>query len=134
MQAHEYGLAAIVGAGALVALWAGRNLAVAEPAAGAALGAAAVLVLLAILPRLRMSSGTAREEPYDSLVLLRESFRQGVMGRQAILSTLGGLEAEVFGSRYATLSLEEEERLRTSSPRAFRKWVDERLAQLERAS
>ena len=134
MQAHEYGLAAIVGAGALVALWAGRNLAVAEPAAGAALGAAAVLVLLAILPRLRTSSGTAREEAYDSLVLLRESFRQGVMGRQAILSTLGGLEAEVFGSRYATLSLEEEERLRTSSPRAFRKWVDERLAQLERAS
>jgi hypothetical protein len=124
----------LVVATAGVAVWAGPNVGVAEPAAGAALLTAAVLVLLAVLPRVRRNRGAFREEHFDTLVLLRESFQQGVMGRQAILSTLAGLEAEVFGARRSTLTLEEEERLRTSSARVFRTWVDGRLNELERAS
>ncbi|MCI4354403.1 MAG: hypothetical protein L3K06_03455 [Thermoplasmata archaeon] len=134
MQAHEWGLALVVVLGAAAAFFAGPNLAVAEPAAAAALLAAAVLVSLTVVPRVRAPSAVFRETHYDTLVLLRESFRQGVMGRAAILSTLSGLEAEVFGSRRASLTLEEEDGLRRASPRAFRAWVDARLTELERAS
>jgi hypothetical protein len=134
VAAPTLGLLAVAIGLAAVAVWAGANVGVAAPAAAAALVAALAWTLLTIAPRVRPASATYREEHYETLVLLRESFRQGVMGRQAILSALGGLEAQVFGSRRATLSLDEEDRLRTASARVFRDWVEGRLSDLERAS
>ena len=122
----------VLGAG--VALWAGPSVALAEPAAGVALLATTGWAAYALWPRLRRPAADRFTERFDTLVLLRESFRQGVMGRQAVLSTLHGLEAEILGARRASMSLEEEEHLRTAPPREFRAWVDGRLAELEKAS
>jgi hypothetical protein len=134
VEAHELFFLVVAGIGAGVAVWAGPNAGVAEPAAGIALLATAVLATLVLLPFRRPADAGSWGSSPNPLALLRDSSRQGILGRPAILSSLVGLETDVFGPRRALLSLEEEEHLRKVSAREFRAWVDGRLAELERAS
>ena len=130
----ELALGAGVALAVAVSLWAGPNLASAAPAAAAAIVLAAALVAPGILRRVRPRPASVRITDFDSLVGLRNAFQKGTLGRQEILATLTGLEANLLGARREVVSLEQEERLRRVPSGEFRKWVDGRLDELERVS
>jgi hypothetical protein len=117
-----------------VAVWAGTNVAVAEPAAAGALLLGAVWLALAIQPRLRRMDDGIDPTQFEGLTFLGDAFEEGAMGRQTIIATISGLDSEVFGSRHAALGLDEEMRLSRASPREFREWVNVRLTELEGAT
>ncbi len=134
MQGRDWGLLLLALAGVVVALWAGTNSAVAEPAAAGALLVAALWIYLAIRPRLRRSGPSVDPGRFDRAELLRADIEEGAMGRQTILATISGLESEVFGARRRALTLDEEMRLSRAPAREFRQWVDAHLTELERAT
>jgi len=124
------GIAAATG----VAVWAGPNAAVAVPAAGLAVAGVALLAALSFVGRLRPSRTLFRPPERATLVLLREGFRSGPLGRQSIITALGGLDASIRGPRRAPVSMDEESRIREMPSADFRRWVETRLAELERES
>jgi hypothetical protein len=124
------GLAAAV----VAALWAGPNLAVAEPAAAVAVALGAAWMALEILPRLRRLTPPVDPTRFDRVDSLGEIFEEGAMGRQTIIATINGLESEVFGVRRLPLSLDDEIRLSRAPAKEFRAWVDARLTELELAT
>jgi len=130
----EWGWLFLIGAAVAIALWAGPNLAVAEPAAGAALLLTTAWAVGSLFPRLRRPVRSISSAPYDSLTMLGQAFQEGAMGRQTILATIGTLETEVFGGRRVLLSVEEERHLVGAPPAEFLAWVNARLSALERAS
>jgi len=134
MQGRDWMLLLIVAVAGIAAIWAGANVAVAEPAAAIAIGVAALWMALAILPRLRRSGPSVHPAQFDRLVLLNETVEEGAMGRQTIIATISGLESEVFGSRRAGLTLDEELRLSRAPPQEFREWADRHLTELEGAT
>jgi hypothetical protein len=117
-----------------VALWAGPNVAVAEPAAAVAIVLGAGALAVEVLPRLRRLEPAADPARFERIASMGELFEAGAMGRQTILSTIGALESEVFGSRREPLTLDDEIRLTKAPAKEFREWVDAHLSALERAS
>ena len=61
------------------------------------------------------------------LVVLRESYQSGPLGRQAIVSTVASLEQTRTRGAEARMSPDEERRLIASPLEEFRAWLDERL-------
>jgi hypothetical protein len=127
-------LATLAAAGSGIALWAGPNLDVAVPAAATGVACAVALALLGFARQVRVPKGADVLGEYDSFLLLRSAFQKGLLGRAAIMASIAGLEAELLGPRRNVRSLDEEEALRTASPREFVGWVDGRLNELEAAS
>jgi hypothetical protein len=117
-----------------VAVWAGDNTGVAVPAAAAAVLGIALLASMSFAGRIRPTRSTFRPPERATLVLLRESFRSGPLGRQSIITTIGGLDASIRGSRRAVVSMDEESRIREMPPSEFRQWVETRLSELEQES
>ncbi len=127
-------LAALAAAAIGIALWAGPNVDLAAPAATVACLAAVALAAGPLVDRLRPERLPEPPVEADTLVRLGASFREGVLGRRSILATLGGLELAALGRSYHPLGLEEEEKLVAATPAEFRRWVEGRLAELERLS
>jgi hypothetical protein len=121
--------AAVLASAAAVA--AGSNLDGATFFALIALIFAGAATALSLRPYRRPSPSSAASPESDSLTILRESFRSGQLGRRNILTTLRGLERDLAGDRRAPPSLDEERALMDATADAFRRWVDERLSELE---
>ena len=134
LDGADLGLIAATVAGTALALWASSNVTVGGSAAALAIAAVSLLAFRAIVERVRLPRRPPAVPEYDSMILLRDSFRSGVLGRQAILTTVGGIEARVRGGGRRLLSLEEEERLKGASSEQFRSWVLRRVEELERES
>lgn len=66
-----------------------------------------------------------------TLVLLRDSFRSGPLGRQAIVATVVSLEHHGAAAAAPGMNPDEERRLIALDPPAFRAWLDGRLDRLE---
>ena len=116
------------------AVWAGPNLAVAEPAAAAALLLGALWVTVQVLPRLRRLGPVSDPSRFDRPEFIGDAVEEGDLGRQTIISTINGLESEVFGARRVPLTLEDERDLARAPASEFRAWVNARLDALERAT
>ena len=67
----------------------------------------------------------------STLALLRDSFRTGQLGRQAIVATVVSLERDTGLAREG-MNPEEERRLTRLDAAGFRTWLDGRLERLER--
>ncbi|HEV8049050.1 MAG TPA: hypothetical protein VGP88_00480 [Thermoplasmata archaeon] len=134
MREEPAGLALLVLGGILAAA---AIAATVEPGVGTALAAtgaalAGAGVLLLVSPAVRHRGPTAPDDPVgSSLVLLREAFRSGPLGRQAIIASVVSLEQGTTGATLRRLDPEEERRLVASDPAAFRAWLDQRLTRLE---
>lgn len=127
-----FGFLLLGGAVAAIAAAATHDLGIATALAalGAALGGIGVLVLLSPVTGRAHSA----EAPIvgASLVVLRESFQSGPLGRQAIVSTVASLEQTRTRGLEPRMSPDEERRLVASPPDEFRAWLDARLEILER--
>jgi hypothetical protein len=127
-----FGFLLLGGAFAAIAAAATHDLGIATALAaiGAALGGVGVLVLLSPV----VGRAHAVEAPIVGapLVILRESFQSGPLGRQAIVSTVGSLEQARTQGAEARRSPDEERRLIASPLTEFQAWLDERLDVLER--
>ncbi|MCI4360468.1 MAG: hypothetical protein L3J91_02085 [Thermoplasmata archaeon] len=134
MEPIDWGLLLLILGAVGLALYAGPNVGLAQPAAAAALAFTALWAIVALLPRLRWSRGWTAPAGFDRLSLLTDALEQGQLGRQTVLSTIASLESEVLGSRGLTLTLDQEIQLARSPPAVFRAWVDARLTELEKAS
>jgi hypothetical protein len=127
-------LLAIAFVATAVAVWADTNLAVAVPAAGVALIAAALLFLDAWAaggrPILRAS---VRRPPalHDSL---RVAFRSGRMGRETVVDLLDRLERAGPNPELPARRPEELASLARLSPAEFRDYLRQRLDELEARS
>jgi hypothetical protein len=97
--------------------------------AGAALAIVGSVLLLA--PNVRHPHSEEAPIVGSPLVLLRDAFQSGPLGRQAIIATVVSLEASGRSSGATGMSPDEERRLIQLDPRAFRAWLDERLTRLE---
>ena len=134
MDARGWALLLGVGVATGAAIWAGPNVAVAEPAAAVAVLLGAAWMALEILPRLRRLAPASDPARFERLDSPGEIFVDGAMGRQTIIATINGLESEVFGAHRVPLSLDDEIRLSRAPQREFRAWVDARLTELEAAT
>jgi hypothetical protein len=133
---HESVGVALLGVGfvlAAVAIAATGDLSVGTALAtsGAALAAAGVVLLVLPVVRHRGSAPPA-DPPGSSLLRLREGFRSGPLGRQAIIASVVSLEQGANGNSLRRLDPDEERRLVGCDARTFRAWLDERLTRLER--
>lgn len=85
-------LIAVAGAATGLAVWAGANVVIAAPAAGAAVFAAGLLFLVTVFDRPRAAArAPVRDAPRDEY-LFRFGFRSGRLGREEILATLDRIE------------------------------------------
>lgn len=100
----------------------------------AALGLATLLVALTLGERVHRRAWVPAVPDADPLVLVREGFRSGPLGRQALVAAIAGLERSFGGSAARPVTPEEERRLRSASPEEFREWVRGRLEALEAAT
>jgi len=120
------GVAAILG----VAATANPGLEVELAVAGTALAAfGGVLVLW---PSVRHRYAPAPPVVGATLMLLRDAFRSGPLGRQAIVAAVVSLEHRRDPSAAVGMNPDEERRILALDSRGFRSWLDERLDRLER--
>jgi hypothetical protein len=124
-------LIAVAVVAGVAAVAAGPDLTAATAAALVALAAAAGAAALGLRPTRTPRPAPVAPPESDSLILLREAFRSGALGRRAILSTLRGLERDLGGDIRPPPSLDQERALMDAPPERFRAWVDERLDALE---
>jgi hypothetical protein len=124
-------LLAVGGILAAAAISATSNLTTATELAAAGTGLAGVGLVLLVTPVVRHARVPQANPVGSSLVLLRESFRSGPLGRQAIIATVVSLERAGAGGGFGRLSPDEERRLVAADPATFRAWLDERLTTLE---
>jgi hypothetical protein len=96
---------------------------------GTALAAAGLALLVA--PSVRHRSAPVPDPVGSPLVQLRESFRSGPLGRQALIASVVSLEHRAADGSFGRLSPDEERRLVASPPETFRAWLDARLDALE---
>jgi hypothetical protein len=133
---HEPFGVALLGVGfvlAAVAIAATGDLAVGTYLATGGAALAAVGVLLLVLPVVQhRGSAPPADPPGSSLLLLREGFRSGPLGRQAIIASVVSLEQGTTYGSLRRLDPDEERRLVACDARTFRAWLDERLTRLER--
>jgi len=125
-----------------VAVQAGNNLPVAVP-----VGALAVL-LVTVVGASALQDRSTRLAPTpggmvrpvhprvesDSLLRLRQSFGSGEIGRSSILATVRALERDMSPSGRTLLSLEAERTILALPSDQFRRWIDDRLRQIEAAT
>jgi hypothetical protein len=99
----------------------------------AVVGAALAMVgsVLLLYPNVRHPVSDEPPLVGSPLVLLRDAFRSGPLGRQAIIATVVSLEASGRTTGAMGMSPDEERRLIQLDPRAFRAWLDDRLTRLE---
>ena len=126
------GLLGGAAAGLGVALWAGPNVAVAAPAAGAAALAAGGYAAAVLAERVRFPRRPDEPLAGDPIVGLRDAFRSGAIGRQKIIQTVGTMERALLPRESAPVSPDEERRLLTGTSAEFHAWVEERVRHLER--
>lgn len=121
----------VIAFGTGLALWASANpqlFALGGTLAGvAALGLGGSM----LLERMRALPPVARPDT-QTLVVLRESFGSTSLGRQNVVAALATLDRELRGRSRPTITPEEERRLAGVGRLEFRRWVEERLAELER--
>jgi hypothetical protein len=89
---------------------------------------------LALIPRVRWQRALPPPAEVDSLILLRDAFHSGELGRYRILTTLRLLERELLGASALSASPDDERALARMPPDEFRRWLDRRLATLEASS
>ena len=122
-------MAAAIGLAVLAAATADPGLASELAVAGAALAALGGVLLL--LPIVRPPFTPRPPIVGSSLVLLRDAFRSGPLGRQAIVANVVSLELR-DDAKAAGLNPEEERRILALDAAGFRAWLDGRLERLER--
>jgi hypothetical protein len=127
-----FGLLLVAGVLAVVAAGTTHDVGIATALAALAVAVAGVGVLVLLSPVVGRSHIVEAPMVGAPLVILRESFESGPIGRQAIVSTVASLEQARTGSTVARMSPDEERRLVTSDLPKFRAWLDARLEQLER--
>lgn len=125
---------ALAAVGALLALFAGTNLALALPAAALAIAAAAAGGATALIERVQFPERPAPTVASDSLVPLTEAFRSGTIGRQSVLAAIRSLEREMLGAGAPFLTFEREQELLRAKDEEFRAWANERMGALEAAT
>ena len=133
MKLDRLAVAGLVGAGVLAALAivAGPNEAFAAPAAGVALAVLAGAIVLFLVPSVRWYRPSESIPEADPLVSLRHAFREGAIGRQRIAQAVLELERETLGRGAVAdgdpIALHPE----SATAEEFRRWVDDRLHQIE---
>jgi hypothetical protein len=120
------------GALALLAAGATHDLGIATALASGAVALAGVGLVVILAPVVGRSHWVDVPIVGAPLVLLRESFQSGPMGRQAIVSTVASLEQSRTGGTQARMSPDEERRLVMADPAEFRAWLEAHLERLER--
>ena len=121
-------LVTLASAGAIVA---GTNVTLAVPAAAAAVGAAALL-LVGVLDRVIWPSTTTGVHTQTLATRVRVALAAGKHGRRELIAFLDSLERSGFGLATPLLSAEELQRLLAGTPEEFRRYLDTRLRDLER--
>ena len=116
---------------AVVAAIAGANETTAIPAAGGAAVAVGLFAVLTVLPRTRLPRALLPELERDSLVALRQAFREGALGRQRIAFAIAELEREAYGRAGPHSADDAIRQPEAQAPEAFRTWVEERVTELE---
>jgi len=125
---------AVGGILAAAAIAATNDLGTATELAAVGTALAGVGLVLLVAPVVGHARSPRPDPVGSSLVLLRESFRSGPLGRQAILATVVSLERAGSGEEFGRLSPDEERRLVAADPATFRAWLDERLTTLEQGT
>jgi len=113
----------------VLSLWTSDATSGAELAGLAALAATGFL-LLSLRDRIHLRGFVPPVVEADSLVLLKNAFRQGRYGRETILARLDGLEGSLPGSNPAE-RLAERPSLLAMRDDAFLDHVEQRLSELE---
>ncbi|MCI4321378.1 MAG: hypothetical protein L3K18_03450 [Thermoplasmata archaeon] len=93
---------------------------------------ASIAGVLVLSPSVRPRYAPAPQVIGSTLVLLRDSFRSGPLGRQAIVAAVVSLEHRRDPSAAVGMNPDEERRIMTLDAVRFRSWLDERLDRLER--
>lgn len=119
--------AAVIAAGASAA-----NPGIATPLAAIGAGLAGFGGVLLLMPSVRHRYSRPTPLVGATLVLLRDAFRSGPLGRQAIIATVVSLELQRVSGPGTGMNPEEERRIIALDPPGFRLWLDDRLEQLER--
>jgi hypothetical protein len=134
MTDEPIGIALLVVGGvvAAIAIAATTSLATATLVAAGGTGIAALGLVLLVAPIVRHPPSRSTDPVGSSLVQLRESFRSGPLGRQAIIAAVVSLERAASGDAFGRVSPDEERRLVAADPETFRAWLDLRLANLEK--
>jgi len=123
-------LCLVAGLAASVAVAAGPNTAVAVPAAGVAVGVAALL-LVSVLERTAWPPLRTRTSSRDRSIPIRAAFEEGKLGRRELIQILDSLERTGYGLAPPVLSAEELDHLVARSPEEFRRYLDVRVSELE---
>ena len=123
-------LPAIAVVATAVAIWAGRNVAIAVPAGAFAVAAAGLLFVEAWTGRVRSGRSVIGERE-EGGGAVRKAFRSGRLGRTRIVETVERLERAVPRPETPRRPREEVDRLVALSPTQFREYLRERLDDLE---
>jgi hypothetical protein len=134
MREELAALGFLVAGGVLAVVAAGttHDIGISTALAALAVAVAGVGVLVLLSPVVGRSHVVDAPLVGAPLVILRESFESGPIGRQAIVSTVASLEQARTTSVVARMSPDEERRLVAADLPTFRAWLDARLEQLER--
>lgn len=120
----------VIAGATAIALWAGRNLEIALPAAVVAVGASALLVLEVWgLPA--ATRPTARLLGENPRVSVRDLFRSGRLGREEIVELLDRLERSGPDPFLPGKTPEELDRIARLPRAEFREYLRARIADLE---
>jgi hypothetical protein len=126
-----FGLLLFAGVMAVLASAAVHDLGIATALAAGAAGVAGGGLLVLLLPAIRRRHSAELPLVGAPLLLLRESFESGPIGRQTIVTTVNSLEQANAGTTPHRMTPDEERHLIAVSPAKFRAWLDEHLERLE---
>ena len=124
-------LVTITAAGSAFAFYAGADVGAALLGATIAIVAAAVAGISVLSGQVRRPARPNIPTPSDSFVPLREAFRTGRLGRQAVIATLRSLERDMLGPAGRLLPFDQEQQLLLLTPKEFREWAVARMRILE---
>lgn len=127
-----FGLLLFAGVMAVLAAAAVHDLGIATALGAGAAAVAGVGMVVLLSPAVRRQSSVEGPVVGAPLVLLRESFDSGPIGRQTIVTTVNSLELANAGLSPHRMSPDEERRLIAVSATEFRAWLDAHLDRLER--
>lgn len=127
------GLAGLALAAGAIAWLAYADPSLAAGAAAIATGAGAICAVGLLASRARWERWTLPPRIPDPRARLRDAFRSGALGRQAILAEIRGLE-HAAGAIPGTVDSEAERQLLAAPTSVFLDWVEQHLAALERAT
>jgi hypothetical protein len=119
---------------AAIAVAAGPDLSVALLSGGAAALAAGLVVVLALVGRVRPTRGRPRPVESELLVTLRDGMTSGPIGRQRVIAALQSVERSAGIRDGIPVGAEEERRLVEMPVGEFRAWLAEQLDRLERTT